>query len=85
LRWRLLRFAESRHGLLPILIEWSADSLHPAEDAPSGLDLEQFAVSSPDPNQLQRAFEILGVDLPIARGDKPQLHARIAGPKGTLS
>jgi GNAT superfamily N-acetyltransferase len=83
LRWKLLRLADSRHGLPPILIEWSADSPHPAEDAPSGLSLERFEVFSPDPDQLQRTFEILGVDLPVVRGDKPRLHARIAGPKGT--
>ena len=83
LRWKLLRLTENRHSLLPILIEWSADSPHPTEDAPSGLSLKRFEVSSPDPDQLQRMFEALGIDLPVARGDKPELQARIAGPTGT--
>lgn len=83
LRWKLVRPTGDRRGLLPVLIEWSPDSPHPAEDAPSGLSLERFEVSSADPDQLQRTLQILGVDLPVARGDKPELHARIAGPKGT--
>lgn len=98
LRWKLLRLADDGQdldpqrprfwragleGMLPILIEWSADSPHPAADAPSGLSLVRFEVASPNPDELQRALQILGVDLPVARVDHPQLRARIAGPRGT--
>ena len=71
-------------SLLPILIEWNADSPHPAGDAPSGLSLIRFEVSTPHPNELQRVFQLLGVDLPIAHGDRLQLRARIAGPDGAV-
>jgi len=47
LRWKLLRLADDRQGLLPILIEWNADSPHPADDSPSGLSLVRFEVSTP--------------------------------------
>ena len=83
LRWKLRRLADDQ-GLLPFLIEWSADSPHPADNAPSGLSLVQFAISSPCPDALQRTFEILGLDVPVVRSDRPQLHARLAGPRGVL-
>ena len=70
-------------GLLPFCIEWSANSPHPADDAPSGLRLIQFEISSPNPDELQRTLDILGLDLQITRSDRPQLRARIAGPRGT--
>jgi len=84
LRWKLLRLADNHEGLLPLLIEWSADLPHPADDAPSGLSLVRFEVSSPDPDQLQRTLQILGVDLPVTRSDRPQLRARLAGPRGEV-
>jgi hypothetical protein len=84
LRWKLLRLADDSSGLLPVLIEWSSDSLHPAEDAPIGCSLLQFEISSPDPEQVQKTLRAVGITLPISFGDRPQFRARIAGPKGTL-
>ena len=84
LRWTLLRLTDDASGLLPILIEWSADSVHPADDAPTGCRLLQFEISSPDPEQVQRALHAVGVTLPVNVGDRPQFRARIAGPKGIL-
>lgn len=92
LRWRLLRPAEDHQhprcagmqDLVPFCIEWSADSPHPADDAPSGLELVRFEISGPSPDQLQRTLAVLGVDLPVARSDRPQLCALLAGPSGTL-
>jgi hypothetical protein len=71
-------------GLLPFFIEWSAGSPHPADDAPSGLRLVEFGISSPNPDELQRTLDILGLDLRVVRSDRPQLRARLAGLRGDL-
>jgi len=84
LRWKLLRLAEQSEGLLPFLIEWSADSPHPADDAPPGVSLIQFEILSPNPDEIRRTFEILGLDVPVSRSDRPELCARLAGPCGAL-
>ena len=84
LRWKLLRLAEGAEGFLPMLIEWAPGSPHPATDAPGGCSLAQFEFSSPEPDKVQRIFRILGIDVAVSRADRPQLRARIAGPKGTL-
>ena len=82
LRWKMANLAEDRHGLLPFWIEWSADSPHPSADAPKGCRLVRFAAAAPDPDELARAYRKLGLDVAVERADKPQLRARIAGPKG---
>lgn len=84
LQWKLVRLTDSADGLLPMLIEWGPGSSHPAADAPSGCELTQLEVSSPNPDKLQRILHILGIDLTVSRANYPQLRARIAGPTGTL-
>jgi len=83
-RWKLLRLADDRQGLLPILIEWSSDSPHPATDAPSGCRLVRFEISSPEPSDLQQVSDVVGLELPIVRSDLPQLRASIGSSKGVL-
>ena len=84
-RWKTLSLADDRHGLLPFFIEWGTDSVHPSADAPAGCDLKSFAVADPDPGELSRAFQRLGIDVLVERGERPQLRARITGPRGTFA
>ncbi len=82
LRWKSFSLKDDRRGLFPFFIEWSLDSVHPSADAPFGCRLVRFVAQSPDPNDFTRSLQALGVDLPVERGDKPGLVARIAGPRG---
>ena len=84
LRWKRLPLADDRGGLLPFFIEWSRDSVHPSVDAPSGCKLLKFIAQSPDPAELTQTYRRLGVDMSVERGDRVQLLARIAGPKGEV-
>lgn len=84
LSWKSLVLADDRQGALPFFIEWSADSVHPSLDAPAGCQLERFAVAGPDPAGLQETFRRMGLGVPVERGERPQLRARIRGPKGKL-
>jgi hypothetical protein len=84
LNWRSLNLTDDREGVLPFFIEWSAGSVHPSVDAPAGCHLEHFAVSGPDLAELSKTFQRLGVEVPIERGEMPQLRARLACPRGKL-
>jgi hypothetical protein len=84
LRWKTLDLNDDRQGLLPFFIEWSADSLHPSIDAPLGCHLVSFSLSTPDPDELAKTLRALEIAVTIERGNKPQLRARIAGPKGQV-
>jgi Glyoxalase-like domain len=85
LQWQTLTLKDNPSWLLPFFIEWSADSLHPSADAPAGCRLIRFEGMTPEPDKPARTAALLLLDLPIAKGAKPQLYATIAGPKGELS
>jgi len=82
LNWKTLNLDDDRGGLLPFFIEWSGDSLHPSADAPKGCSLLRFEAATPDPDDLGKQVALLGLDLPVVKGDRPQLRTTFAGPKG---
>jgi hypothetical protein len=85
LHWQTLNLQDDAGGLLPFFIQWSADSLHPSVDAPSGCQLLRFELLTPDPAALAKLTTQLALEAPIAKAATPQLHAVIQGPSGTLS
>jgi hypothetical protein len=84
LTWKTVNLADDRHGLLPFFIEWSADSVHPSEDAPKRCSLTYFEIMSVDPDELSLTFKRIGLELPVQRSDKARLRALISGPQGDL-
>jgi hypothetical protein len=84
LQWKTLNLKDDKDGLLPFFIEWSADSLHPSEDAPKGCRLTHFGGLTPNTEELTKIANLLQLDLSLARGDRPALKAAIVGPKGEL-
>jgi catechol 2,3-dioxygenase-like lactoylglutathione lyase family enzyme len=83
LNWKTLSLTDDRQGSLPFFIEWSAGSVHPSVDAPAGCRLERFAVAGPDPMELSKTLQRLGIQVPVERDAKPHLHAVIGGPGGS--
>jgi glyoxalase-like protein len=84
LRWKSFSLKEDYAGVLPFFIEWSADSVHPSQDAPSGCTLQHFFVESPAVKDVRLVAGKLGLDLDVKPGKKPFLGARIAGKKGAF-
>jgi len=82
LEWKTLNLHETRDGLLPFLIEWSTDAVHPSVDSPAGCRILRFGLSAPDSAELRRISTLLGLDVPVTYGEKPQLLALIAGLDG---
>jgi hypothetical protein len=85
LQWQSLTLKDNHSWLLPFFIEWSADSLHPSADAPAGCRLIRFEAVTPEPDKLAKTAALLLLDVPIIKGEKSQLRAIIAGPRGELS
>jgi Glyoxalase-like domain len=85
LHWKSLTLKDDQDGLLPFFIEWSADSLHPSEDAPKGCTLTHFGAVTPKPVDLSKVAGLLQLDMSILAGDKTALQAVIIGPKGELA
>src|ERR1700674_4967708 len=85
LQWQTLTLKDNLSWLLPFFIEWRADSLHPSADAPAGCRLIRFEGMTPEPDKLAKTAALLLLDVPIIKGEMPQLRATIVGPKGDLS
>src|SRR4051812_45482972 len=84
LHWKALSVNDDKGGLLPFFIEWSKDSVHPAEDAPKGCRIERFGIATPANDVRALAAKLqLGVD--VATAPQPSLRAVLQGPKGKLS
>jgi hypothetical protein len=84
LQWQTLNLKDNHSGMLPFFIEWSAGTVHPSVDAPIGCKLDRFAISAPDDTELQRLSSLLTLDVRVGHAEKPELHARIAGPQGRV-
>jgi hypothetical protein len=84
LQWQTLNLKDNASGLLPFFIQWSADSPHPSADAPAGCHLIRFELMTPEPDKLAKTLKLLSLDVPVVNGEKPQLRARLSGPKGNL-
>jgi len=84
LKWRTLVLKESRGGVLPFFIEWGAETVHPSADAPGGCRLARFEAAAPDGEELARTFAALGLDAHVVKGEREELRAIIAGPRGEL-
>jgi len=84
LRWKSFALKEDFNGVLPFFIEWSADSIHPSQDAPAGCTLEHFSIESPNAKDVREVASKLGLDVEVKSGKKPLLNARITGKKGAF-
>jgi hypothetical protein len=84
LNWKTLNLDDDHHGVLPFMIEWAPDSVHPSSDAPAGCHLDRFSVADPDPEALAKTLRTLGVEMIVERGKTSQLRVQTSGPKGPL-
>lgn len=84
LEWSYLTLADDQQGLLPFFIQWSPQSLHPAEDSPQGCTLKSLQLISPDPKKLDAILRGLGLRADVRQGEAPRLAVSINTPKGAL-
>ncbi len=84
LQWKTLNLKDDQSSLLPFFIEWSADTIHPSVDAPSGCHIVRFSLSAPNDAELTHLCAELDLDVPVDQSGKPRLYARISGPDGRV-
>lgn len=83
LRWRLTQRFPSEVTVLPLLIDWG-DTRHPSATAPAGTSLVTFRAEHPQPEDVTKVLDALGVDLEVSIGPEPCLVAQLSGPSGRL-
>lgn len=77
LRWKLGYTDASSFGrYLPFYIDW-LDSTHPSKVIPGRVELISFEVMHPQSSELRNIYEILDIEVPVVRGDRPGMRAVI--------
>ncbi|MEI6724393.1 MAG: VOC family protein [Betaproteobacteria bacterium] len=85
IKWKLLNVSGSKaDDSLPFFIDWLGSRPHPAEDSPTGVLLKRFEVVHPEPGEVRRIFDALGIDIPVTGGDRPSFAATLDTPKGSV-
>ena len=82
LQWQTLNLHDDLSGVLPFFIEWSADTVHPSADAPSGGCIVNFSLRAPNNSNVKLLCTTLNLDVSVTHSEKPQLDALICGPDG---
>jgi hypothetical protein len=70
-------------GIVPFFIDWK-DSPHPAAGSAQGARLIALRAEHPDPERVAAMLKKLGLDVPVARAEKPALIATIESPRGRV-
>jgi hypothetical protein len=88
LRWRALGIASTlaAGGVepIPFFIQWAAETVHPATDAPTGCALKALRFVHPKPAALSDAFKAIGIDADVAAAPEAALYATLSTPKGVI-
>jgi len=84
LSWRVTDTAKTPgDGIVPFFIDWGT-SPHPAATSAKGAKLVGLRAEHPNPTEIRRMLEALGIDLAVTQGPKPALIAVIECPKGRV-
>jgi hypothetical protein len=84
LNWKMLNVTDQFGGLIPIIIEWGAEIVHPAEDSPKGCSLQSFEMEHPEPDRVRNMIRVFGIEAKVKQGRRPRLRAVLSSPKGMV-
>ena len=70
-------------GIVPFFIDWG-NSPHPARIAAKGASLVELRAEHPQPDEVQRVLDQLGIDMRVTKGAEPALIATINGAHGRI-
>jgi len=90
LQWRLAIPPDKTFGgTLPFLIEWGADTPHPATSLSHDCEIESLTLTHPDSETLRTVLVALGLDpqsekMTIAEGQQSSVAARLNAPSGSV-
>lgn len=82
LEWKTLAVEGHDGTVVPFVIQWHPDTVHPSVDSPEGCTLRELHLEHPDAETLNTFLEAMGLDARVAEGRKVKLTALIETPKG---
>ncbi|HEV8581569.1 MAG TPA: VOC family protein [Thermoanaerobaculia bacterium] len=85
LQWRTAGLEDVPGELTPFLIEWSAQTAHPATTSPGGCTLESIEIVVPQVEKLNQLVAELRLGAAVRSGATPELSLTLACPKGQVA
>lgn len=85
LSWRSTRtpaWPPPGDGVVPFVIEWGEGTPHPSTDSPAGCRLLSLRAEHPQPDEIRRIFQTLGLEIEVAEASTSALIALIETPRG---
>lgn len=88
LEWRTLGVLGNLAGEgvdpIPFFIQWAADSIHPSQDSPQGVELQTLVIHHPNPSGVATLLKQLGIDADVRKADTVRLAATMKTAMGTV-
>jgi hypothetical protein len=84
LQWRTAGLEDVPGGLTPFLIEWGAETPHPASTSPGGCTLETMEIAGPGLERLGKLVAELRLQAMVRAGTAPDLTFELACPSGRV-
>ncbi len=88
LKWRSAGvqagLAEADIDPVPFFIQWTAESVHPSADAPTGCRLVSLDAAHPSPSTLQDTLARLGIETTVRADQRTALTATLETPRGRV-
>jgi hypothetical protein len=83
LRWQRLGIEETT-PLLPFFIQWEAGSAHPSSDAPLLGSARSLRFETPQPEELRRILQGVGIRADIHKSDSPRIKLTVHTARGAI-
>ena len=84
LKWRSLKIGGHGNTVVPFVIEWGKDTVHPSEDSPKGCTLRELQLAHPNPGDVNPFLEAMGLSIRATEGSEPKITAILDSPKGRV-
>lgn len=84
LEWRSIAVGGHDGTVVPFVIEWGENSIHPSEDSPKGCTLRELQLAHPNPGDVNPFLEAMGLAIRATKGPEPTITAILDSPKGQV-
>ncbi len=84
LKWKSIAVGGHDGTIVPFVIEWGKDTVHPSEDSPQGCTLRELQLEHPNPGDVNPFLEAMGLVIRATKGPKPKITAILDSPKGRV-
>ncbi|HEY0781359.1 MAG TPA: VOC family protein [Thermoanaerobaculia bacterium] len=85
LTWKTATLEGPQLDLHPFFIEWTAGTAHPSTTAPAGCELVRVAITAPEPANLKKLLQTVGVEVEVQQGAKAAMAFTLRCAKGEVT